>query len=94
MVRPMKRSTTFRKIKVRTPSGSVVRHYVKRKIDKRTCKNCGKVLSGMVHATEANQRKYTKTMRQPQRPYAGLLCSRCMRQEITNRAVEMVMKDG
>jgi len=43
---------------------------------------CGKVLHGVASARPYKMAKLSKTEKRPERPYAGMLCSSCMRLKI------------
>ncbi len=94
MTKPRHRSRSMKRVTKTTPIGRSVLHHKAVKLSKKSCVNCGAVLKGVSHGTSTEIRQNTKTHRQPERPKAGLLCSRCMRIEIINKAAEMVMKDG
>ena len=85
MVRGMFRSNTLRKVQRRTPGGKTVTHYRPRKPSKAVCANCGKVLSGVPRDVPSKIQKISKTEKRPERPYGGVLCSKCMREEIKSR---------
>ena len=80
MVSGKYKSRTLRRVKVRTPGGNVVVHYRRRKPAKAQCAVCGDVLKGVARANKL--RNLPKTDKRPERPYGGVLCSRCMRQKI------------
>ena len=76
---PKPRSRSFRRIRVKTPAKRIVIHYVRRKGKlSLTCKNCSAKLPGTTTA------KTAKSKKNPTRPYAGILCSKCMRAKIVN----------
>ncbi len=79
MPRGMFRSGRFRKVFVKTPGGEVHLHYRQRKPSKAVCATCGKVLAGVPHQLPAVLRNMPKTAKRPERPYGGVLCSKCMR---------------
>jgi large subunit ribosomal protein L34e len=68
----------MRRVKVKTPSAKVVTHFRKRKNAKLTCHKCGIVLAGTKPAT-SKVAKMSKSEKRPERPYGGVLCSKCMR---------------
>jgi large subunit ribosomal protein L34e len=86
MVEGKKRSRTFRRVFVKTPGGRTIIHYKKRKPQKPHCAACKNVLPGVVRARAAVVKQHAKTERRPERPFAGMLCSRCMRQEFVRKA--------
>ena len=84
MPRKSRRSRTLRRIYVKTPkSTSLV--YAKRKPSKAHCAKCGAVLPGVASERPYLMAKMAKTEKRPERPYAGMLCSRCMRLEIKKK---------
>ncbi|HLC75012.1 MAG TPA: 50S ribosomal protein L34e [Candidatus Nanoarchaeia archaeon] len=85
MVRGNKRSRTLRRVYVKTPSKTVI-HYRKRKPAKPQCGSCGEVLKGVARGLKAQVHKLSKTQRRPERPYGGVLCTRCMRRYFTEKA--------
>ena len=81
MPRPSRRSRSLRRIFVRTTKGSKL-VYAKRKPSKAHCANCGALLHGVASASPYKMAKLSKTEKRPDRPYAGMLCSKCMRLKI------------
>lgn len=69
-----KHSHSERRVKVKTPGGRVAIHYRPRKKAKLVCSRCSGQLHGI--GTGAASKK------NPSRPYAGMLCSRCSRAAI------------
>ncbi len=72
------KSGRFRKIFVKTIKNTVI-HYRERKPSKAICGNCKKQLAGVPRDRPADFGKLSKTERRPERPYGGVLCSKCMR---------------
>ena len=85
MPQPYKRSRSLRRLNIRVLGKSVL-HYKERKPEKAKCGNCGIVLKGVSRKRPAKMHKSPKTVKRPERPYGGNLCSRCMRSVIINRA--------
>jgi len=81
MPRPSRRSRSLRRIFVRTPKQTKL-VYAKRKPSKAHCANCGAVLHGVPSDKRYKIAKLAKTEKRPQRPYGGVLCSKCMRLKI------------
>ncbi len=81
MPRPSRRSRTLRRVHVKVASGTKMR-YVKRKPQKAHCAACKAVLSGVASERPYKMAKLSKTEKVPSRPYAGMLCSKCMRLKI------------
>lgn len=84
MPRKMFRSRTFRRVFVKTPTKTVV-HYRKRKPSKAKCANCGVVLAGVARERPRKMQNMPKTKKRPERPFGGVLCSKCARFEIIKR---------
>jgi large subunit ribosomal protein L34e len=76
-----KRSRSFRRIYVKTPGGRTVIHYKRRKPGRAKC-GCGAVLMGAPRGIPSVMRKLSKTEKRPERPFGGVLCSKCMRAKI------------
>jgi large subunit ribosomal protein L34e len=81
MPRKSRRSRSLRRIHVRTAKGSKL-VYAKRKPSKAHCAGCGQELHGVASARPVDMGKMSKTEKRPERPYAGMLCSKCMRLKI------------
>ncbi|MCD6226516.1 MAG: 50S ribosomal protein L34e [Candidatus Aenigmarchaeota archaeon] len=86
MTKPMHRSRTLRRKKVRTPGNRVVTHFLKRKPKIAKCARCGNPLHGVPRKIPSIFRNLAKTKKRPQRPYGGNLCSRCMREVMKEKA--------
>lgn len=80
------KSRRFRRIKKRLPGGETVTHYSKRKPSKASCANCGKKLPGVPRFTKSKLKKIPKNQKRPERPYGGILCSKCSKEKIKNKA--------
>ncbi len=78
MPRGSQKSRTFRRIHVRTPKHTHL-VYAKRKPQKAHCADCGAVLHGVASKRPYLMAKLSKTEKRPDRPFAGMLCSKCMR---------------
>ncbi|MCD4759628.1 50S ribosomal protein L34e [archaeon] len=81
------KSRSLRRIHVTTPGGKNKIHYTKRKSTKKKCKECGIQLPGMPHIIDSKFKNLPKTKKRPQRPYAGVLCSKCMRKKIKEQVM-------
>ncbi len=86
MVEGRFRSRTFRRVKVKTPGGKTVTHYRLRKPKIAHCSNCGAELKGVPRERPYKMQNMPKTKKRPERPYGGVLCSKCMREKIKERA--------
>jgi len=82
------KSRTMRRVFVKTPGSKTILHYKLRKPSKAICGGCGTQLSGVPRERPFKMQNMPKTKKRPQRPYGGVLCSRCMRQVIVARNVE------
>ena len=87
MPRPSRRSRTLRRIHVKTSKGSKLK-YAKRKPSKAHCASCGQVLHGVASERPYKMSKMSRTEKRPDRPYAGQLCSKCMRIKIKSTIKE------
>ncbi len=85
MPRGMYKSGRFRKVSVKTPGGQVKVHYKQKKPSKAICAGCKKHLAGVPHQRPGKLTKVPKTARRPERPYGGVLCSACMREQIKEK---------
>ncbi len=86
MPRGMFKSGRLRKIFVKTPGAKNVVHYRQRKPSKAVCGNCKKVLAGVPRELPAKMANMSKSMKKPERPYGGNLCSACTRIVLQNKA--------
>lgn len=85
MPAPRYRSRSLRRVYVKTPGGRVVVHYRKRKPKIAHC-SCGAPLKGVVRERPYKMRNMPKTKKRPERPYGGILCSKCMRKLMVEKA--------
>ena len=85
MPAPRLRSRSLRKVFRKVPGGRVSIHYKKRKPKSAKCGSCGAVLKGIPRELPYKMKKMAKTKKRPERPYGGVLCSKCMRQEIIKK---------
>ena len=81
MPRKSQRSRTLRRIFVKTPKQTKL-VYAKRAPAKAHCASCGQVLPGVARGRPYQIAKLSKTAKRPERPYAGMYCSKCMRLHI------------
>jgi large subunit ribosomal protein L34e len=86
MVRRALRSKSYRRIKTRTPGGTIVTHFKKKRPNKAHCSRCGDVLKGVASDRPAKMKKIPKTMKRPERPFGGELCSKCSRSLFKEKA--------
>jgi len=80
------KSGRFRKIFVKTPSGKNVIHYRRRKPSKTICGNCKVQLAGVPNLLPSKLRNMPRTAKRPERPYGGVLCSKCTRTLLQQKA--------
>ena len=73
------RTRSLRRIYVKTPGGKTVVQHRKRKPSKAICGKCGDVLKGVPRERPYKMKTMAKTEKRPERPYGGVLCSKCMR---------------
>ncbi len=85
MPTPRQRSRSLRKIFKKVPGGAIKIHYERRKPKLASCANCGKSLHGTLRELPFKMKKIPKTKKRPERPFGGILCSACMRQEIISK---------
>ena len=86
MPAPRLRSRSLRKVPRKVPGGSVSTHFRRKKPKAARCGSCGAVLKGIPRELPYRMRSMPKTKKRPERPFGGVLCSRCMRQNIINKA--------
>ena len=85
MPSPHLRSRSLRKVFRKVPGGRTTIHFKKRKPKSATCKSCKAVLKGVPRELPFKMRSMAKTKKRPERPFGGVLCSKCMRVEIINK---------
>ena len=79
------KSRTYRRVYRRTPGGRTVLQLKKRKPKKAHCAKCGDTLKGVPRERPFKIKNMPKTMKRPERPFGGVLCSRCTRRVIIER---------
>jgi len=89
MVRKMLRSRSVKKTQVKVPGGRTKTHYKKEKPKKARCGICGSELKGVPKVRPSDLKKLSKTEKRPERPYGGVLCSKCMREIYRKKAREV-----
>ncbi len=80
------KSRTFRRLFRTTPGGRRIIQYKKRAPSKVACYVCGDNLKGVARLSPIRLKNTPKSARRPQRPFGGVLCSKCARKEIKKRA--------
>ncbi|MGC9148515.1 MAG: 50S ribosomal protein L34e [Sulfolobales archaeon] len=88
MPRPMYRSRSLKRVKVRVPSGVSVIHYERRKSFVPRCARCGAILGG-VPRKPSEHRKLSKTMKRPERIFGGVLCHKCLEEVLKEKIRSM-----
>ena len=68
------------------PGGAVKIQYEHRKPKKTQCALCQRPLAGVPRLRAFQARTTAKTMKRPERPYGGVLCSPCTRVKIIENA--------
>ena len=76
------KSRSLRRVAKKTPGGRVVVHYLKRKPKAARCANCGAILKGVPRERPYKMQSLPKSRKRPERPYGGMLCSKCSRIKI------------
>lgn len=82
MVSGKLKSRTLRRISKRTPGGRTTMHYVRRKPSRPVCGGCAALLQGVPPLTKAQAHATSRSSKRPERPYGGVLCSKCSRRII------------
>ncbi len=83
------KSKRHRTVRIRTPGGETKIVYKKKKPGKAQCARCGMVLKGVPTERSYKMRRTPKTKKRPERPYGGVLCSKCTRELMTEKALGM-----
>lgn len=81
-----RKSRSLRRVMVRVPGGESRRAYRKRMHSRAICGICGDVLKGVPRVLPVKMKNMAKTKKRPQRPYGGVLCSKCMRRIMVSKA--------
>ncbi|MBN1503181.1 50S ribosomal protein L34e [Candidatus Woesearchaeota archaeon] len=79
------KSRSMRKVQIRLPSSKTVERRIKRKPKQAKCRNCHRPLPGIPRERPYKMRNLAKTKKRPERMFGGVLCSKCLREEIKNR---------
>jgi large subunit ribosomal protein L34e len=88
MVQGRLKSRTFKRVQKVTPGGKTVQHYERRKPSKAICAECGRVLAGVPRELPTKMQNMPKTTKRPERPFGGVLCTKCMREHMKAKAQE------
>ena len=81
------KSRSLRRVKVKTPGGTVTIHYKERKPEKAKCGVCKGALAGVPREIPSKLGKLSKSQRRPSRYAGGNLCSKCSRQKIKSSVI-------
>ena len=81
-------SRTFRRIRKKLAS-KVTIQYKKRNPSPAKCGDCGKALQAVPRKLPTKMHNLAKTKKRPERPYGGVLCTKCMRETMVARARSM-----
>lgn len=79
MPRGMFKSRTLRRIFKKLPGGNTELRYEQRNPKVAHCGRCGANLHGIPRAKAQDLARMPKTKKRPERPFGGVLCSRCHR---------------
>ena len=80
------KSRSLRRVFVKTPGGKTVLHYRKRTPNAAHCYKCGAQLPGIPRLRPAKMKNLAKTKKRPERPYGGVLCTRCSKAMFKEKA--------
>ncbi|HLG24621.1 MAG TPA: 50S ribosomal protein L34e [Candidatus Nanoarchaeia archaeon] len=86
MTIPRLRSRSLRKIYTKVPGNRTAIHYKRKKPKTQKCGGCGAVLAGIPREFPFKMKTMAKTQKRPQRPYGGVLCTKCLRNKIVMAA--------
>ena len=76
----------LRMISVKVPGGRTVIQFKKKKHKIAKCGSCGAKLSGIPRERPYKMKKMAKTKKRPERPFGGVLCSKCLREKLVKEA--------
>ena len=82
----------MKRISRRVPGGNVRLRFKKKKVNKARCSICGKTLHGVITGRKIELSKLSKTEKRPNRPFAGVLCSSCMRERLKDKLMREVVE--
>ncbi|MFH1849577.1 MAG: 50S ribosomal protein L34e [archaeon] len=78
------KSRSLRKITQKASGGRTVVQYKPRKPGKAKCAECSSLLHGVPRERPVRMMNLPKTKKRPERPYGGVLCSKCLRKRIVD----------
>ncbi len=79
------KNRSFRKVKVKL-ADRVATHYRKRNPSQAKCATCSNKLQAVPRGKPVEMQNMPKSMKRPERPYGGVLCSKCMRNVMISKA--------
>ena len=82
MPRGMFKSRTFRRVFKKLPGGQTVMRFLRRNPQGAHCARCGSELHGIPRELPKKMKNLAKSKKRPERPYGGVLCSRCLRDTV------------
>jgi large subunit ribosomal protein L34e len=83
------KSRRHRRVRTKMPGGGFKVVYKRKKPAKAQCANCGAALKGVPTKRSYQIRNLAKTKRRPERPYGGVLCTKCTRNLMAEKARSM-----
>ena len=89
-----KRSRSWRRVKVRTPSGAVAIRYRKPKPNPPRCAKCGAELHGIPRVRPPELHRIAYSEKTVNRPYGGNLCPNCLETAIKEKVRLVVLSEG
>jgi large subunit ribosomal protein L34e len=84
--RPMHKSRSLKRARVKLPSGATVTRYKRKKTAPHKCAICKNELHGTPTGHPIALSKLKKSQKRPNRPFGGQLCSSCLREIVVYRA--------
>ncbi|MBU0666241.1 MAG: 50S ribosomal protein L34e [Nanoarchaeota archaeon] len=85
MPRGKEKSRTLRRVFKKLPGERTTLHYEKRKPSKAKCSGCDALLKGVPRERPYKMQNMPKTKKRPERPYGGVLCTKCARKKIISQ---------
>jgi large subunit ribosomal protein L34e len=79
MPRGMFKSKTFRRVSKKVPGGRTLLKFLRRNPSIAHCGRCGAILHGIPRGNAEDISKLSKTQKRPERPFGGVLCSKCLK---------------
>tara|TARA_Y100000310_G_C20265001_1_gene615396 strand:+ start:215 stop:463 length:249 start_codon:yes stop_codon:yes gene_type:complete len=77
-----------KKVSKRLPGGKTIVSAISKKPSKAVCGSCGIILHGVIRGTNMKRKNTSKSSKRPERPYGGVLCSKCTRLTFKKRIRE------